>query len=127
MARNKGQFKFAANFEVKSAELLDPRGEVSTKAELISKETFPYDGDTIYMKNGMTVNVTEEHAVYMLVDVKKILEKDYSGWVRVDVGDVKQDVSLLKERTPVKVVTAEEYEAIVNKQDNVLYVILEEE
>lgn len=39
MARNKGMFKFAANFEVKAAEALDPRVVVSTKAELINKET----------------------------------------------------------------------------------------
>jgi len=90
MARNKGQFTFAANFEVKTAELLDPRGSVATKAELISKETWPYDGDTIYMKKGMRVTVEEENAVYMLVDYDKILATDYSGWLRIDAGNVEQ-------------------------------------
>lgn len=90
MARNKGTFQFAANFEVKTAELLDPRGSVATKAELISKETWPYDGDTIYMKKGMRVTVEEENAVYMLVDYAKILATDYSGWLRIDAGNVEQ-------------------------------------
>jgi hypothetical protein len=35
MARNKGTFQFAANFEVKAAAALDPRIVVSTKSELI--------------------------------------------------------------------------------------------
>jgi len=90
MARDKGQFTFAANFEVKKAELLDPRGSVATKAELISKETWPYDDDTIYMKKGMRVTVEEENAVYMLVDYDKILATDYSGWLRIDAGNVVQ-------------------------------------
>lgn len=98
MARNKGQFQFAANFEVKTAELLDPRGSVATKAELISKESWPYDDTvvdgetvtTIYMKKGMLVTVEEENAVYMLVDYDKILATDYSGWLRVDAGNAEQ-------------------------------------
>lgn len=39
MARNKGIFTFAANFQVKAAEALDPRVVVENKAELINKET----------------------------------------------------------------------------------------
>lgn len=90
MARNKGTFNFAANFQVKMQELLDPRGGVDTKSELINKETFPYDGDTIYMKEGMLVTVKEERSVYMLVDINKILSTDYSGWERKDAGAVQQ-------------------------------------
>lgn len=90
MARNKGQFKFAANFEVKAAAALDPRVAVATKAELISKETWPYDGDTIYLYKGILVSVQEENSVYMLVDYDKILSTDYSGWLRVDAGNAEQ-------------------------------------
>lgn len=88
--RNKGTFVFSANFQVKMQELLDPRGGVQTKAELINKETFPYDGDTIYMVKGMLVTVAEEQSVYMLIDVDKILESDYSGWKRIDAGAAEQ-------------------------------------
>lgn len=90
MARNKGTFQFAANFEVKAAAALDPRVVVATKAELITKETWPYDGDTIYLYKGITVSVQEENAIYMLIDTSKILATDYSGWFRVDAGNAEQ-------------------------------------
>lgn len=87
MARSKGIFQFAANFEVKAAAALDPRVAVATKAELILKETWPYDGDTIYLYKGIVVSVADENALYMLIDTDKILSTDYSGWKRVDAGD----------------------------------------
>lgn len=85
MARNKGTFKFAANFEVKLQGALDPRILVDNKSELINKETWPYDGDTIYVYNGLLVAVAADKAIYMLVDKDKILESDYSGWKQMDV------------------------------------------
>lgn len=87
MARSKGTFQFAANFEVKAAAALDPRVAVASKAELILKETWPYDGDTIYLYKGIVVSVADENALYMLIDTDKILYTDYSGWKRVDAGD----------------------------------------
>lgn len=86
MARNKGTFQFAANFEVKLQGALDPRILVDNKSELINKETWPYDGDTIYVYNGLLVAVAADKAIYMLVDKDKILEADYSGWKQVDVA-----------------------------------------
>lgn len=84
MARNKGTFSLPANFEVKLQDLLDPRGGVDKKSDLINKESFPYDGNTIYMKEGMLVTVREERAIYMLVDITNITNPDYSGWERKD-------------------------------------------
>lgn len=86
MARNKGTFQFAANFEVKLQGALDPRILVGNKSELINKETWPYDGDTIYVYNGLLVAVAADKAIYMLVDKDKILEADYSGWKQMDVA-----------------------------------------
>lgn len=86
MARDKGTFQFAANFEVKLQGALDPRILVDNKSELINKETWPYDGDTIYVYNGLLVAVAADKAVYMLVDKDKILEADYSGWKQMDVA-----------------------------------------
>lgn len=86
MARNKGQFKFAANFEVQAQEALDPRVVVDTKADLINKETWPYDGDTIYLYNGLIVAVVADKSMYMLVDKTKITQSDYSGWKQLDVS-----------------------------------------
>lgn len=86
MARNKGMFKFAANFEVKAAEALDPRVVVDAKADLINKETWPYDGETLYLYKGLVVGVAEEGAIYMLTDATKALETDYSGWKQLAAG-----------------------------------------
>lgn len=84
MARNKGIFTFAANFQVKAAEALDPRVVVENKAELINKETWPYDGETLYLYNGLIVAVSADKSLYMLVDKTKALEGDYSGWKQLD-------------------------------------------
>lgn len=88
MAKYDGTFNFAAAFQVKLQGLLDPRQGVETKSELITKSSFPYDGDNIYMKEGMLVSVAEEQSVYMLIDLSKILSEDYSGWKRLDAGAV---------------------------------------
>ena len=86
MARNKGTFTFAANFQVKAAEALDPRVVVENKAELINKETWPYDGETLYLYNGLIVAVSADQSLYMLVDKTKALESDYSGWKQLDAA-----------------------------------------
>ena len=86
MARNKGTFTFAANFQVKAAEALDPRVVVENKAELINKETWPYDGETLYLYNGLIVAVSADKSLYMLIDKSKALETDYSGWKQLDAA-----------------------------------------
>lgn len=82
MARDKGQKTFASNYEVKIAEMLDPRLLVDSKEELIKKETWPSDGDTLYMKEGMFVYVKGD-GFYELVSLANILATDYSGWKKV--------------------------------------------
>lgn len=101
MARNKGTFTFAANFQVKAAEALDPRVVVENKAELINKETWPYDGETLYLYNGLIVAVSEDQALYMLVDKTKALEPDYSGWKQLDASAASIEIidNLTSERT----------------------------
>lgn len=83
MSRNKGTFNAPGNFQVKMQEALDPRTVVETKTELIDKNTWPFDGNTLYLYNGLIVSVNSENAIYMLVDVEKALNKDYSGWIRI--------------------------------------------
>lgn len=87
MARNKGTFNLSANFQVKIQEALDPRVVVEKKSDLISKETWPHDGDTLYVYRGMQVGVAEECAVYILTDISKALSDDYSGWIRIGRAD----------------------------------------
>ena len=75
-----GTYKFPANFEVTIQELLDPRGGVDKLADLINPNTFPHDGDTVYMKEGMVVSVRETCQMFMLKDLANIYAEDYSGW-----------------------------------------------
>lgn len=120
MARNKGTFQFSANFQVKLQDLLDPRGGVTLKSELINKETFPYDGDTIYMKEGMLVTVQEEQSIYMLVDLAKITEADYSGWKRMDAGAASQVevVDSLESDAADKALSAKQGKALKGEVDS---------
>lgn len=90
MAKNLGTFTFAANFQVKAAEALDPRMVAASKADLINKANWPSDGDTIYVYKGLIVDCGED-GVYRLIDPAKALNTDYSGWERIDAGGVKID------------------------------------
>lgn len=90
MAKNLGTFTFAANFQVKAAEALDPRMVAASKADLITKENWPHDGDTIYVYKGLIVDCGAD-GVYRLIDPAKALATDYSGWERIDAGGVKID------------------------------------
>jgi hypothetical protein len=90
MAKNLGTFTFAANFQVKAAEALDPRMVAASKADLINKANWPSDGDTIYVYNGLIVDCGAD-GVYRLIDKTKALATDYSGWERIDAGGVKID------------------------------------
>lgn len=86
MARNKGGFVFASNFEVKLQGALDPRVAVDTKSDLINKETWPYDGDTIYLYKGLIVAVADTGTLFMLVDPDNATAADYSGWKQLDAA-----------------------------------------
>ena len=88
MARNKGTFQFAANFEVRAAEALDPRVVVASRSELIKKETWPSDGDTLYLYEGLIVAVADEGKIFVLTDIDKALSADYSGWTEVGASTV---------------------------------------
>lgn len=85
MAKNLGTFTFAANFQVKAAEALDPRTVAASRADLINKANWPSDGDTIYVYKGLIVDCGED-GVYRLIDPAKALATDYSGWERIDAG-----------------------------------------
>lgn len=91
MARSKGMFQFAANFEVKNAAALDPRMVVATKAELYNKETWPYDGETAYLYNGLVVAVTEENELYMLIDAANFAVEASWKKISADASVVVED------------------------------------
>lgn len=87
MARNKGTFETSGNFQVKVQSPLDARLVVDKKEDLIKKDTWPSDGDTLYIYNGMIVSVAEEKAAYILTDITKVLDSDYSAWKKVGTGE----------------------------------------
>lgn len=120
MARNKGGFVFASNFEVKLKEALDPRVAVSAKADLINKETWPYDGDTIYLYNGLIVSAGND-GVYRLIDVTKITEADYSGWQRIDAGAAEKltVVDNLESEDPNAALSAKQGKVLMNEINTV--------
>ena len=120
MARNKGGFVFASNFEVKLKEALDPRVAVSAKADLINKETWPYDGDTIYLYNGLIVSAGND-GVYRLIDVTKITEADYSGWQRIDAAAAEKltVVDNLESEDPNAALSAKQGKVLMNEINTV--------
>lgn len=81
--RDKGTFATSATIRVDKQFPLDPRVVVENKIDLIRKETWPYDEETLYIYKGMIVGVASEGEAYMLIDVAKALESDYSGWIRI--------------------------------------------
>lgn len=89
MARNKGMFQFAANFEIKNAAALDPRIVVDTKSELYDKQTWPSDGNTVYLYNGLVVSVVEENELYMLIDSVNFSSE--SSWKKIAVKPESND------------------------------------
>lgn len=98
MARNLGTFTYAANYEVKMQAALDPRVAVANKADLITKDTWPHDGDTIYLYEGLLVAVASTNEVYMLTNLAQAVQgindatntTNYAGWTRVDAGAATQ-------------------------------------
>ena len=82
MSKNLGTFTFAANFQMKVAEAIDPRVVANSKEDLINKDNWPSDGDTIYVYRGLIVDCGAD-GVYRLIDPSKILNKDFSGWEKL--------------------------------------------
>lgn len=87
--------KIYDGIEVRAQKPLDVRSVVTYREDLYKLSSWPHDTyidedgrehHTIYMKEGMIVTVTgnEETGpifeLYVLTDLSKILEKDYSGW-----------------------------------------------
>lgn len=82
MSKYSSAFDFSANFKVKVAGALDPRVVAASKEDLINKNNWPSDGDTIYVYNGLIVDCGSD-GVYRLIDKTKVLAADYSGWEKI--------------------------------------------
>ena len=74
--------KIYDGIEVRAQQNLDKRTIKDTLKDLTDINTYPHDGNTIYMKNGMVVSVVETGDLYMLMDVNNIHDK-VKGWKRL--------------------------------------------
>ena len=69
--KDKGMYQFAGTYEVTAATALDPRVQWDSFEDLIKKDFWPVNGDTIYVYNGLIAAVGEE--VWLLVDKEKFV------------------------------------------------------
>ena len=69
--KDKGMFKFAGTYEVNAATALDPRVQWDSFEDLIKKDFWPTNGDTVYVYNGLIASVGEE--VWLLIDKAKFI------------------------------------------------------
>lgn len=74
-------FKLSANIEVRKQAPLDDRLAKMTKADLIKSESWASDNGTYYVYKYMIVGTAD--GLFMLMDVNKLLDEDFSGWKRI--------------------------------------------
>ncbi|MBE6234742.1 MAG: hypothetical protein E7112_00735 [Bacteroidales bacterium] len=86
MAIDKGNIKTSANYDVRAQKPIDGRSVRPTKADLIRKESWSYDGSTVYVYEGMQVYVQDEKKTYYLKDITKLFAEDFSGWELMGTG-----------------------------------------
>lgn len=67
--------KIYEGITLQAQQLLDKRTAVQTKDDLFKINTWPHDGDTIYMAEGMRVSIISTGELYMLMDLSQILNK----------------------------------------------------
>ena len=84
MAIDKGSIKASYNYEVTMDKPLDARELKPTKASLFDKESWPYDGDEVYIQAGLKVFVQDERKLYLLVDATKFDTEE--GWEVIATG-----------------------------------------
>lgn len=88
MARERGQFNFSGNLEVKKTAPLDARVVVNTIAELISNATWEDTDHKVWLYDGLVVAVKENHGLYMLTGYDPETAPDAyqtaSNWKRID-------------------------------------------
>lgn len=70
--KDKGMFKFAGTYEVNASTPLDPRVQWDSFEDLIKKDFWPTNGNTVYIYNGLIAAVGEE--VWLLIDKTKFVQ-----------------------------------------------------
>lgn len=88
---DKGMFKFAGTYEVTAANALDPRVQWDSFEDLIKKEYWPANGDTVYVYNGLIAAVGDE--IWMLINKAQFIDCIHStvGLKTLLMDTVKKD------------------------------------
>lgn len=99
MARYKGTFTAAANYEPLVGGPFDARELVDTKADLIAAKTWQQPNGDLWIYEGMKVIVKDEHAIYVLLNpISYFLE---SSWLRSanmeDIAAINAKIGVLPE------------------------------
>jgi len=86
MARNKGTFNFAANFEVLAKAPLDARMQVGAYSDLVLPATWEDDDNNVWLFDGAIVVVANDPSagIYWLKDA--VNYTDYASWERAGTG-----------------------------------------
>lgn len=85
MARYKGTFSVAANYEPLVGGPFDARELVGTKADLIAAKTWQQPNGDLWIYEGMKVVVQDEHAMYILKNpISYFLEESWIKSANVD-------------------------------------------
>lgn len=91
MARNKGQFSFSANYEVKNTAPLDARQRTALKSDLTTADTWQgLSGSETWAYAGMIVSVYADptpanNGIYRLKEAPYSVE---ANWEKIGTGDV---------------------------------------
>lgn len=77
---NLGDIKTSYDYQVLKQGPLDSRLKKKRKEDLISKDSWASNNGVVYVYPSMMVTIEDTNDVYLLKDVNKIYEEDYSGW-----------------------------------------------
>jgi len=97
MARNKGTFNFAANFEILTKAPLDARLVVSNKADLIDPSIWVDTNNNVWLYKGLVASVTSDpstinNGLYFLLDEANYTSYQY--WLKINNTDASGTSSL---------------------------------
>ena len=96
MARYKGTFSVASNYEPLVGGPFDARELVDTIEDLVDPKTWQQANGDLWLYEGIAVRVKTEHAIYLLRN--PLLYFEISSWIRVaNYEDIESKIGILPE------------------------------
>lgn len=132
MARYRGNFTVAANYEPHKAAPFDARALVETKADLIAASTWVQRNGSIWVYSGMIVSVSSDiepknNGVYVLTDAKNYhLEECWRKLADVvDIAELQEKIDNLEIGGNGDIEVDSESELPEEGEENITYYIQE--